>query len=95
MCQPGCCLQVASPVGGGQHQPAASPNAASAVIPASVGNEGAVDPNLLQNLLSQLQAPQQQQAQVCIFQQASELFLLSHCAWDPWLYMVFVRRLPL
>lgn len=49
------------------HMQAASPPGAaagaSAILPAAnppaAGNEGAVDPNLLQNLLTQLQGPQQ------------------------------------
>ena len=45
-----------------QHQAAAL--SVPAPNPTAVSNEGGVDPNLLQNLLSQLQAPQQQ-AQVC------------------------------
>ena len=58
--------QAAGPAGAvTQQHPAAAPSApAPASNPSAVSNDGAVDPNLLQNLLSQLQAPQQQ-AQVC------------------------------
>ncbi|CAK0785242.1 hypothetical protein CVIRNUC_008448 [Coccomyxa viridis] len=52
--------QVASPVSStAPHQPATGALPAPAV-PAAAGVEGAVDPNMLQNLLTQLQAPQQQ-----------------------------------
>ena len=64
--EPMRCAQAAGPAGAVmQQQPAAAPTApAPAANPTAASNEGAVDPNLLQNLLSQLQAPQQQ-AQVC------------------------------
>ena len=54
-------MQAASPVGvPGQQPAAASPTAAPAAAPNAGNSEAAIDPNMLQNLITQLQAPQQQ-----------------------------------
>lgn len=54
-------MQAASPVGvPGQQPAAASPKAAPAAAPTAGSSEAAIDPNMLQNLITQLQAPQQQ-----------------------------------
>ena len=73
------CAQAAGPGGAAtQQHPAAAPIApVPASNPAALSNEGAIDPNLLQNLLSQLQAPQQQ-AQVCTSQHMWGLSIRAH-----------------
>ena len=70
--------QVASPVSSTAPHQAATGALPAPAVPAAAGVEGAVDPNMLQNLLTQLQAPQQQ-AQVCLLKFCRQLAQLLLC----------------